>query len=574
MRAEFRWAIRTLSFWLPLLLFCSCANQIPPAGGPIDTTPPAVIETYPAQYTLHFTDKHFDLKFDKYMDHRSVEESIFISPYVASLDFDWSGKEVEVTFPDSLRNNTTYVINIGTDAKDLRSPANKLAQAFTLAFSTGAVIDRGGIRGRIYPLKPADPPEGVMIFAYMLGKMNPDTLNPRTQKPDYVTQTGKNGEFYLQHLAFGPYRIIAVRDQFRNLLYDPEADEFGVPPHDLLVSDSDTLVDDVRLRLAKEDTTAPRLIRVDAADVHHLSVEFSEPIDTSARHPLLVSIEDTLSKSPLKVWSVYPMLPSTTTFSVVTDRQDSTKGYLFKVDSANDLVGLPIDPKADSLDFTGATSQDTLLPFVSNISVKDSARNIELNPTVLIQFSDAVSRDTLSKVISLTDTAHRDIPFTLDWLSDAACNLLPRSGLKGKMWYTINVLTHGVGDWSGRKFRDSLRVVWFQTLDPEVLSSIEGTVVDPDATAKSIHYVVIANDVDPRNQKSYTTIARQDGRFVIDAMDEGRYVLWAYRDRKLNGSYDPGRPFPFAASERFGYAPDTLKLRARWPLEGVRIELK
>jgi hypothetical protein len=316
------------------------------------------------------------------------------------------------------------------------------------------------------------------------------------------------------------------------------------------------------------------LIRVDDVDTHHLSIEFSEAMDTSAAHPVNVSINDTLADAPLKVWSIYPKLPSTTTFSVVTDRQDSTRGYLLKVRSGDDLVGLPIDPKADSLYFAGASVPDTLWPFVSSVSVQDSARGIELSPTILIQFSDAVKRDSLTGAISLVDTSRNEIPSTVDWLNDAACDLRPRGNLTGKTWYRLNILTYDASDWSGRRFLDSLKVVWFQTLDPENLSSVEGAVVDLEPATKPTQYVVLADQVESKSQKSYMTIAKQDGSFMIGGMEEGRYVLWVYRDRNFNRKYDPGQPVPYVGSERFNYAPDTLKLRARWPLEGVKIELK
>lgn len=187
----------------------SCANQVPPPGGPVDKIPPTIISTYPLPNTLHFNDKRFDLAFDKYVDHRSFEQSIFISPYIADLEFDWSGKDVEVTFHSDLRKNTTYVVNIGTDVVDLRSPANRMAQSFTFAFSTGSDIDHGGIRGKIFPMKPTDSPDGVMIFAYQLAKLDPDTLNPRTLKPDYMTQTGRteSSTFSISHSV----RIVSSR---------------------------------------------------------------------------------------------------------------------------------------------------------------------------------------------------------------------------------------------------------------------------------------------------------------------------------------------------------------------------
>jgi hypothetical protein len=563
-----------LAHFIPPIFLLSCANQIPPEGGPTDTSPPTIISTYPAPYTLHYNDKRLDLAFDKYVDHRSAEESIFISPYIADLEFDWSGKDLEVTFPGTLRKNTTYVVSVGTDVRDLRPTPNRMAQAFTFAFSTGADIDRGGIRGRVFPMKSTDLPEGVMIFAYQLANLNPDTLNPHTLKPDYITQSGKNGNFYLQHLELGPYRIIAVRDEYRNLLYDPETDEFGVPPHDYILSTSDTLQDNVLMRLAKEDTTAPRLVRADPRDIHHVAIEFSESIDTNSRRPPILSITDTLSKDQLKVYSVFPKLPSLTTFTAVTARQDSTKGYLLTAESARDLAGLPIDRKANSLAFRGSSDVDTLKPTVSAMSLQDSSRGVELKPTIQIQFSEAVQRESFSNAIALEDTSGREVRSSLVWLNDAACRLQIYTELSSKTWYKLSVLMYNALDWSGRGFRDSLKVVRFETLDAEALSSIEGTVVDTNVAERTANILVTADGVDPKNQKSFSTVANRNGNFLIGGIEEGRYVVHAFKDRNLNGKYDAGHLLPFIGSERFNYASDTLKVRARWPLEGVRIELQ
>ena len=559
---------------VPALLALSCANQVPPEGGPIDTSPPEIISTYPPPYTLFYSDHVLEFEFDKYVDHRSFEESIFISPFIPDLEFDWSGKHVGVTFRGTLRKNTTYVVNIGTDVKDLRSPPNRLAQAFTLAFSTGGTIDRGGIRGKVFPMTSKDPAEGVMIFAYQLAHTNPDTINPRTLSPDYITQTGTGGNFYLRHLELGSYRIIAVRDEYRNLLYDPEADEFGVPPHDVLLTQQDTLLDNVLLQLAKEDTTAPRLIRAEAIDVHHVDIEFSEALDTSSAKPVIVSIADTLSGNHLKAVSVFPKLPSLSSFMVVTDRQDSSKPYRITIDSAYDRVGLPIIQKSNFLVFMGSSIADTLLPAASVVGVQDSSRGVQLKPTILIQFSDAVQRSTFSNAIALNDTSNTGIPVSLDWLNDAACAVKVVGELASKTWYKLSIVTYNGLNWEGKRFHDSLKVVHFQSLDAEELSSIEGTVVNAITTEKAKSIVVVAEGLESKNEESYSTIADQKGNFLIQGIEEGRYVLHAFNDRNRNGKYDAGCPLPFAGSEQFNYATDTLKVRARWPLEGVTIELR
>jgi len=116
------------------LLFLSCAGQMAPTGGPADTTPPTIMETYPTNGTTHFQDNVFRIAFSEYVDKRSVDESIFLSPDLGELELDWSGTDVEIKFTDSLRANTTYVLTLGTDVKDLRrnvsfavSPVGKLS---------------------------------------------------------------------------------------------------------------------------------------------------------------------------------------------------------------------------------------------------------------------------------------------------------------------------------------------------------------------------------------------------------------------------------------------------------------
>jgi hypothetical protein len=143
-----------------------------------------------------------------------------------------------------------------------------------------------------------------------------------------------------------------------------------------------------------------------------------------------------------------------------------------------------------------------------------------------------------------------------------------------KCWHRLTLVLHGGTDWSGRAFRDSLKLFRFETLDAEGLSSIEGTVVDRDTVDAVGDIFVAADAVNVKDSKSFTTMTRRDGMFVIPEIEEGRYLIHAFRDRNANGKYDVGRPFPYVESERFNYAPDTLKVRARWPLEGVRIELR
>ncbi|MCI0706020.1 MAG: Ig-like domain-containing protein [Ignavibacteriae bacterium] len=561
------------SAFIVSVLFVSCAGQVPPSGGPPDTEPPRIISTYPAPYTLRFSDNRIAFEFNEYVRHAETEGAIFISPHVGQLEFDWSGKELEILFTEPLHENRTYVVTVGTDAVDYNN-GNRMVQAFTLAFSTGDEIDRGAIVGKVYPARPADSPEGVMMFAYQLEHGTPDTLNPLTKQPDYITQTGKNGEFAFQHLALGTYRVLAVKDEFRNLLYDPEADEYGVPRTDIELTSQDTLYGDLLLRLAKEDTTGPRLIQVTAQDQRHLLAEFSEPIDTSTINEQNFSLIDTISGSAIAVGKAASVLTKPATVFLFTDEQIAKHSYQLNVERVRDLVGNTANPLAKSLAYEASEVPDTAKPQIASFSLKDSVRGVELQPTLQLSFSDFMDRESVENAITLKDSQSVRVQHSLHWLNDITVAVRPSRPLVSQMWYALTIDLPNIKNSRGLRGEGDPRVFKFETVDADALSSIEGVVVDGNEKDATGPFILTARNTATKEGKEHLLKLEKPGNFAITNLPEGQYVLSAFRDRNNNGKYDAGRPYPFSSSERFAVYPDTLKLRARWPLEGVKVELK
>ncbi|NNL22387.1 MAG: Ig-like domain-containing protein, partial [Ignavibacteriaceae bacterium] len=105
-----------LTVCLLSIFLIRCANQLPPTGGDVDRIPPEIEEVYPPNGTTNYDEDYFEIEFSEYVDKRSVQDAIFISPYIdGALDFDWTSTTVEVTFPNELRKNITYTVTIGTD---------------------------------------------------------------------------------------------------------------------------------------------------------------------------------------------------------------------------------------------------------------------------------------------------------------------------------------------------------------------------------------------------------------------------------------------------------------------------
>jgi hypothetical protein len=560
-------SIITIALW-------GCANQQPPEGGPVDMTAPVIISIYPDSNKLNFNDNKLRLEFDRYVEERTLEESIFISPYIGGLEFDWSGTEVTITFSEKLRRNTTYVVNIGTDVKDRFRGQTHMAKAYTLAFSTGPDIDRGGIEGIVFPMKKGDAAAGVMIFAYQLDGLNPDTLKPMTAKPDFITQTGKSGDFFLHHIPFGSYRIFAVRDEYRNLVYDREMDEYGVPSNSIHISQSDTLAVGVLMQLAKEDTSGPRLVKASAPDRNHVIAEFSESLHPSSITLTSFIVADTVDRKPLELIAVYPNPSTPKSIIAVTQKQDSAKTYFFYVQSVTDSVSNKINPLANSFAFQGSPKADTIGSRLVAVSIKDSTQNINLQPVLTLTFSDALATTTSLDFLTIIDNNKQQVSVEKKRVSDVLVSIEPEQELLNKTWYTLRADLRKVHDWKDSTCKDSTKVWRFETLDIEDMSSVEGTVVDLNNTDTVGRLYVTAFQIGEKNPNYYIEAADATGKFVFPIVAEGHYVFQAFRDRNKNSMYDSGKPFPFIFSERLSPLSDTLKVRARWPLEGVKIQMK
>ncbi len=558
---------------LLLLLLCSCAGQQAPQGGPVDTEPPQIISTYPAPNTTRFNERRLVFEFNEYVERRTFEESIFISPAIGRVEFEWSGTEVEVRFEEELRKNTTYVVTIGTDVADLRN-RNKMARAFSLAFSTGETIDHGVIEGKVYTQKPADPSEGVMVFAYQLVNSASDTLNPVHVAPSYITQTGKGGEFTLQHLALGTYRILAVRDAYKNLLYDPEADEYGVPSSDIVLTEQDSIAVGIRIRLSKQDTTAPRLLKVTVQSRTQVLLEFSEAMHQGTFFPQGVLVVDTLSNQEVRVKAIAQLYSKPASFMVATDTLERERPYRIRITDARDLAGNQMNPLANSLPFTVTDERDSLDVKVIGVSVADSARGIVLRPELHVGFSTPLLREEAERGIRLVDPKKNAVPLNVRWIGGAITVLQPREELAGRTFYRLEIDLSSLKDLFSRRGRDTTFVITFETLDPEALSAIEGRVVDTHPTDTSGSLILTALNVEKKEAPPSQLVLSSSGPFLFNHLEEGRYILEVFRDRNGNMRYDAGLPYPFQTSERFVQYRDTLRLRARWPLEGILLELR
>ncbi len=546
------------------MIMAACAGQIEPPGGPPDITPPAVIRTYPDTNAVNVRPDRLVLEFSEYVDRRTVEEAIFISPYVGELSFDWSGTEVEIRFPEPLRESVTYVLTVGTDVKDQRAN-NRMAAGFTLAFATGDSIDRGAIGGRVV----AESPEGVMIFAYSLAERRPDTLNPSLIRPEYVTQTGKDGKFLLSNLAPATYRVFAVRDAFRDFVYDRGADDIGVAPADVTLGPLEQRIGGLTFRLSRVDTAAPFPTSVQVFDRQHLLAKFSEPIDSASAVTAAVSVTDTVARSRLRIALTYLDRATMQALGVLlVDTLQEERDYRFTATGLKDKAGNVSDSTAPVLEFTGTARPDTLRPSFTIDGVGDTSRGVPPWRSFEVRFSEPVLQGKARDAFRLLDSLGREVAARREWVGGKDLSVIPRDPLRPAEMYRLTIVLDSIADYHGNRREDSTASVRIRTLDPRSTGLVTGRIQDDGRLGRPGPVSVTATSVGLSPAVVRTTWTDGSG-FALRQIPEGRYILSAFVDSDSSGDFTFGQAHPFRPAERFTLLPDTLRVRARWSVENV-----
>jgi hypothetical protein len=203
-----------LPFVIFLMLF-GCASQQKPQGGPRDRTPPKLLKATPPNQTRNFRAKQIRLDFDEYFDLKNPFQEISISPSMDKLPtYKKSKKSIIVDFKDSLQKNTTYVINFGKAIADVNE--GNILQNFTYVFSTGPHIDSLSASGDVKNLLTQEKEKDVTV---MLFPVKRDTLWGK-KKPTIYATTDSSGNFSLNNLHEGDYRIYALKETAPNKIYD------------------------------------------------------------------------------------------------------------------------------------------------------------------------------------------------------------------------------------------------------------------------------------------------------------------------------------------------------------------
>jgi len=239
---------------LGAVLLGGCAKPDFPPGGPVDTTPPRVLVTVPADSTTRVPPgSEIEILFSETMDRASVRDGFHIYPPPGGPSYHWSGRRFRVSWAGALSPATTYQAFLSAGARDAHGVP--MGVPITIRFTTGDSLDPGKIRGAVRARTL--PTKGVPIWAY------PDSLGLRPDFsnaiPSYATETDTSAAFALTGLPLGRgFTVHAAYDLNRSGAIDSATDIVASYPSVIRLTPERPVADSINI--VAVDPHAPALV--------------------------------------------------------------------------------------------------------------------------------------------------------------------------------------------------------------------------------------------------------------------------------------------------------------------------
>lgn len=526
---------------LPLalpLLFLACAKVGTPAGGPVDKIPPAIAAHFPAADAVSVPlDTQVELVFSEGMDRSRTEAALFISP-TSPVECSWRGSRLHLHFPQGLKPDQTYVITLGTGARDLRG--NALAQSFTLAFATGTQLNQGRIEGQIFDRH--QPAGTAHVWAYGLNQGDHHLL---VDPPDYRTQTGSDGRYTFSRLPAGSYRIAAFADADADQRWET-GEALALPAADLKLEEGAALPAG-DLDLFSQGNPPPRLERVQALDQQRLLLLFDREVAPE---------RTTLEVEGLAVELLYQLPGDRRKLYARTAPQVAGKAYAI---SRLEVEGQPLKWREP---MRGSGRPDQTPPSLASTRPAAAGTLVSQDSLVLV-FSEAMAAAELGEIWVAGDSTQTPAG-RWQWQAPAVLVFVPQTP-----WapgdYRLQGRADALRDLAGLALRDSLFTLSFTV--PEEACRLAGQILSP--AGAPVRAWVGARSA----ERSYQVQTDAEGRFLFTDLGPGTYRIFAFADRNLNQQQDHGSLEPFLPSEPYACLPEAITLAASAVREGLELHL-
>jgi hypothetical protein len=547
-----------------------CASITPPGGGPRDTIPPVLVKSYPEQKSLNFDDNYIRLTYDEYLKIENLLKQLIITPIIQEeYEQKIRKNSIELTFSEPFKDSTTYTFNFGEAIQDITE--GNITTDNVLAFSTGDFIDSLYINGKVLDIFSNNPVENYTVCLYQYD----DTLDIFNSPPLYLTRTNKYGQYLIENIKNGIYRLYAYNDANSNFICDMPREMFGFKADTINLNNN---VDSVFLRIQYLDMRDIEIQRAGNSGkyfeikTNKNLVDYSiKPIDTTK------VIYHNFGEDN-KTIRFYNNIHTSDSIPFIFNARDSIENnlidtlYLKFIESKRDLEAFTVNyrPKNNSKISDSFTGEITFSKPLININFDsiyfeyDSVTFQYLNDSIDYQLN--IRKDYLTFHIELfysdylknlnkpdTTLAPSDVGMEIDRKKSPGAN---RSASKLKFHMGKGAFISADNDSS------TSAKVEYQLLRPESYGIVKGNVYS-EFDSFTIQLLKGRGEV----IKEITNLKQYEFKNV----DPGNYSIRVIIDNNSNGKWDPGNIFENVEPESIYFFPDDITIRANWELTDINL---
>lgn len=569
------------------LLLAACASIGRPEGGPRDMTPPVMVSSTPAPGSVNVSNGRIDIIFDENITLDDPMNKIVVSPpQKKQAQISSNGRRVRITLRDTLRDSTTYTVDLADAVRDLNE--GNILDGLAIDFSTGPSIDTLMISGIVFEGRTLEPAQGMIVGVYS----TPVADTALTTLPmDRITKTNALGRFTIRNLKPGSYRVFAINDLNHDFHWDRSEDiaflDRDISPSTMAVEVTDTftdaagndslvtrpatrfLPDDILLTWFNENYKPLYLVKHERPDARRLTLEMSTHSDSLPQLTLLNTVragarldrEAVLQSSPgldsLTYWLRDTTLIGSDTLKIAARylHTDTLDNITFTTDTLTFALRQPKKKKKRDEE----TDSVPKLEFV-NIGIS-SRQPQDLNMPLLFETSTpTASIDSAGfRIEELVDSVWMPVAAKIPSPPDSLqpMRLLTEMTWKPKTKYRVTIDSLAVTDIYGNHNRPFVQEVSTHAIEDYAALFFNIGDLGPDSAIVEL----LSSDKPVRLEPVRNGVA------TFEYVTPGAYYARLFIDRNHNGRWDTGSVADTVQPEDVFYFSKKLNLKKNWDVE-------
>lgn len=572
------------------IIAIACANRgAGPQGGPKDITPPHPIKSTPNLNTLNYKKNRIEIIFDEIIQVEKAFDNVIISPPQKQMPVVKAlGKKLIVELKDTLIENTTYTIFFGDAIVD-NNEKNPLSN-YTFSFSTGNVIDSLKMSGTIIDASSLNPVAGILVGIHR------DLADSafRSKPFDRITKTDKKGNFTINNIKEGKYRIYALGDIGSNYKFDLPNEQIAfidtafIPTveikqkidtifRDSIVAQNgindtlqiiDTIInrstqmffpDSIILKVFTEETTIQYLVKSERKDMQNFTLYFNAPNEQLPTIEAInfpfenqVLIQHNERRDTITYWLKDTMAWNTDTLKLKLTylKTDSTQNLVNQTDTLS-LRSLKKKPKNNK------PQQKSRQQFLSVGTNGNS--NFNFFDNIEINFDVPTTLDKTKQILleQKVDTLWKKQTSNLEKIDSLGLKYILKTTLKPSETYRLTVDSAYFSDIYGHVNNKFTANISCKDKDSYASLTLEMGLF----TGKEIVELL------DKSEKVVRRVHVNTEKIKFENLDAGTYYARLFVDLNGNSKWDTGKFSENLQPEPVYYYPYNFQLRQMWDSE-------